>query len=165
MELKSHQTRLIYDMAAKVFSGGGPHLGQATLPLFADMGTGKTPTVIKLLTGMRMALRKEYLWLPVLIVCPNAVKYNWLNEFRMWAPEVPESMLLVIVTEDRNNCATSRRSSHFMPLSIMTWCESIETSSKVKWSFWPLSAMRLMLSRTAGPNEPRRSRPSSPDFA
>ena len=39
IELKDHQTRLINDMAAKVFGGGGPHLDKANLPLFGDMGT------------------------------------------------------------------------------------------------------------------------------
>jgi len=96
MELKNHQKQLIYQMAARVFVRGGPHLDHANLPLFGDMGTGKTPAVIKLLTGMRMGLPKEYLWLPVLIICPNAVKYNWAAEFKRWAPEVPESMLLLI---------------------------------------------------------------------
>ena len=96
MELKAHQQQLINDMAAKVFLIGGPHLDQANLPLFGDMGTGKTPAVIRLLTGMRMGLPKEYLWLPVLIICPNAVKYNWLAEFERWAPEIPDGMILVI---------------------------------------------------------------------
>jgi len=96
MELKNHQKQLIYQMAARVFVMGGPYLERANLPLFGDMGTGKTPAVIKLLTGMRMGLPKEFLWLPVLIICPASVKYNWLNEFKRWAPEVPDSMLLVI---------------------------------------------------------------------
>ena len=96
MELKPYQQQLIYDMAARVFGNGGPHLGRATLPLFADMGTGKTPAVIRLLQSIRMGLPKEFLWLSILIICPNAVKYNWLHEFKRWAPEIPNGMVLVI---------------------------------------------------------------------
>jgi len=96
MELKLHQQQLIYGMAARVFLAGGPYLDRASLPLFADMGTGKTPAVIRLLQSIRLGLPKEFLWLPVLIICPNAVKYNWLHEFKRWAPEIVDSMLLVI---------------------------------------------------------------------
>jgi len=99
MELKPYQQQLIYDMAARVFVSGGPHLGRATLPLFADMGTGKTPAVIRLLQSIRMGLSnlsKELLWFPSLVICLNAVKYNWLHEFKRWAPEIPNGMVLVI---------------------------------------------------------------------
>jgi len=96
MELKPYQQQLIYDLAAKVFGGGGPHLSRATLPLFADMGTGKTPAVIRLLQSIRLGLPKEFLWFSTLIICPNAVKYNWLAEFKRWAPEIPNGMVLVI---------------------------------------------------------------------
>lgn len=96
MELKPHQTKLIYDMAARVFVAGGPHLGRATLPLFADMGTGKTPAVIRLLQSIRMGLPKEFRWFPTLIICLSTNKYNWLHEFKCWAPEIPDGMVLVI---------------------------------------------------------------------
>ena len=96
MQLKTYQQQLIYDICAKVFTYDGPHLEQATLPLFADMGTGKTPAVIRLLQTIRFGLPNEFRWLPTFIICPNAVKYNWLNEFKRWAPEIPNGMVLVI---------------------------------------------------------------------
>lgn len=99
MQLKDHQTRLINDMAARVFGNGGPHLERANLPLFGDMGTGKTPAVIRLLQGIRAGLcnlDKDFLWYSSLIICPSSVKYNWWAEFNRWAPEIPNGMVLVI---------------------------------------------------------------------
>lgn len=49
-----------------------------------DMGLGKTIQSIAFIVSVLPTVRKEKL--PVLIVCPSSLTYNWLNEFRKFAP-------------------------------------------------------------------------------
>jgi len=122
MRLKDHQQQLIYQICAKVFGNGGPHLERTNLPLFGDMGTGKTPAVIRLLQSIRMGLSnldKEFLRYSSLIICPNSVKYNWHREFERWAPEVPRSMLLVIDGDRRRREEQLRYLKEIRPFFII----------------------------------------------
>lgn len=93
--------KLSYDNRAKGLMQTAPfpsslYLDNLNLPIFADMGTGKTPTTIRLLQEIRKVLPSNLRLLPSLIICPASVKYNWYHEFRRWAPEIPDSMLLLI---------------------------------------------------------------------
>ena len=51
-----------------------------------DMGLGKTLEVISFLEG----LKEEK---PSLIIAPKSVIYNWLGEFKRWAPELEASVI------------------------------------------------------------------------
>jgi SNF2 family DNA or RNA helicase len=51
-----------------------------------DMGLGKTLQSITFIVSELMAIRDKKL--PVLIVCPSSLTYNWLNELMKFAPEV-----------------------------------------------------------------------------
>jgi SNF2 family DNA or RNA helicase len=51
-----------------------------------DMGLGKTIQSIAFIVSVLPTVRKEKL--PVLIVCPSSLTYNWLNEFRKFAPSL-----------------------------------------------------------------------------
>lgn len=51
-----------------------------------DMGLGKTLEVISFLEG----LKEEK---PSLIIAPKSVIYNWLGEFKRWAPELETSVI------------------------------------------------------------------------
>ena len=51
-----------------------------------DMGLGKTLEVISFLEG----LKDEK---PSLIIAPKSVIYNWLGEFKRWAPELEASVI------------------------------------------------------------------------
>jgi SNF2 family DNA or RNA helicase len=51
-----------------------------------DMGLGKTLQSIAFIVSELVAIREKKL--PVLIVCPSSLTYNWLNELMKFAPEV-----------------------------------------------------------------------------
>jgi superfamily II DNA or RNA helicase len=51
-----------------------------------DMGLGKTLQSITFIVSELMTIRKNKM--PVLIVCPSSLTYNWLNELMKFAPEV-----------------------------------------------------------------------------
>ncbi|CRK82126.1 DEAD/DEAH box helicase [Neobacillus massiliamazoniensis] len=51
-----------------------------------DMGLGKTIQSIAFIVSVLPTVRKEKL--PVLIVCPSSLTYNWLSEFRKFAPSL-----------------------------------------------------------------------------
>jgi SNF2 family DNA or RNA helicase len=51
-----------------------------------DMGLGKTLQSITFIVSELVAIRDKKL--PVLIVCPSSLTYNWLNELMKFAPEV-----------------------------------------------------------------------------
>ncbi|EJT98405.1 hypothetical protein DACRYDRAFT_101892 [Dacryopinax primogenitus] len=53
-----------------------------------EMGLGKTLQVIALLAH----LREHGVWGPFLIVCPLSVMYNWVDEFKKFAPTIPAIM-------------------------------------------------------------------------
>lgn len=94
--LTRYQQELIDKVVDKLPRNGSLNLDNLNLPMFCDMGTGKTPTTIRLLQEIRKVLPSHLRLLPTLIICPASVKYNWLHEFHDWAPEIPESMLLTI---------------------------------------------------------------------
>lgn len=70
-----------------------------------EMGTGKTPTVIRALqllehqTGTRG---------PVLVVCPSSVKINWQRELAKWAPEFSTVVITGSATKRREQIALVR---------------------------------------------------------
>jgi len=51
-----------------------------------DMGLGKTIQSIAFIVSMQTEIRKNNL--PVLVVCPSSLTYNWLSEIRKFAPEL-----------------------------------------------------------------------------
>ncbi|MFJ7850174.1 SNF2 helicase associated domain-containing protein [Peribacillus sp. NPDC097224] len=51
-----------------------------------DMGLGKTLQSIAFILSELFAIRQRKL--PVLIVCPSSLTYNWLSEFMKFAPEI-----------------------------------------------------------------------------
>ncbi|MGE7661146.1 SNF2 helicase associated domain-containing protein [Peribacillus sp. NPDC097197] len=51
-----------------------------------DMGLGKTLQSIAFILSELFAIRQRKL--PVLIVCPSSLMYNWLSEFMKFAPEI-----------------------------------------------------------------------------
>ncbi|MGE7781111.1 SNF2 helicase associated domain-containing protein [Peribacillus sp. NPDC097264] len=51
-----------------------------------DMGLGKTLQSIAFILSELSAIRQRKL--PVLIVCPSSLTYNWLSEFMKFAPEI-----------------------------------------------------------------------------
>lgn len=51
-----------------------------------DMGLGKTLQSIAFIASELEEIRHRKL--PVLIVCPSSLTYNWLNEFAVFAPEI-----------------------------------------------------------------------------
>ncbi|MBQ8082319.1 MAG: SNF2 helicase associated domain-containing protein, partial [Clostridia bacterium] len=55
-----------------------------------DMGLGKTVQMIAAIDGSRQAASE---WLPSLIVAPTSLLYNWLNEFRLFAPWLTVTLL------------------------------------------------------------------------
>ncbi|MFN6164316.1 MAG: DEAD/DEAH box helicase [Planctomycetota bacterium] len=62
-----------------------------------EMGLGKTMQAI---TAIRMLLLSGELS-SVLLICPKPLVSNWVNEFRMWAPEIP----LAVIEGDSNKRA------------------------------------------------------------
>lgn len=62
-----------------------------TLPLFADVGTGKTPSTLVYLYCVREWLKEQGdpRWdKPVLFVVPASVKWNWVKEARKWRKDL-----------------------------------------------------------------------------
>ncbi|NRD77872.1 DEAD/DEAH box helicase [Bacillus sp. BRMEA1] len=51
-----------------------------------DMGLGKTIQSITYIVSALSEMRKQKL--QTLVVCPSSLTYNWLNEFRKFAPEI-----------------------------------------------------------------------------
>ena len=51
-----------------------------------DMGLGKTGQAIATLIGADLKYKQTGLnpVFPVLVICPSSVKYNWVNQFKMW---------------------------------------------------------------------------------
>ncbi|MFO0013809.1 MAG: DEAD/DEAH box helicase [Planctomycetota bacterium] len=62
-----------------------------------EMGLGKTMQAI---TAIRMLLLAGELS-SILLICPKPLVTNWVNEFRMWAPEIP----LAVIEGDSNKRA------------------------------------------------------------
>src|SRR5690349_5656741 len=56
-----------------------------------EMGTGKT---IQVLTALRMLDEEdESSVFPILVVCPNSVKFNWAKEAKIWLPRATSYVL------------------------------------------------------------------------
>ena len=65
------------------------------LPLFADVGTGKTPSTLRYLIAVKEFLAEQgdpRADKPVLIICPASVKFNWMAEIRKWTDPGPLDM-------------------------------------------------------------------------
>jgi SNF2 family DNA or RNA helicase len=62
-----------------------------------EMGLGKTMQAI---TAIRMLLLAGEMS-SILLICPKPLVSNWVNEFRMWAPEIP----LAVIEGDSNKRA------------------------------------------------------------
>ncbi len=62
-----------------------------------EMGLGKTMQAI---TAIRMLLMAGEMS-SVLLICPKPLVSNWVNEFRMWAPEIP----IAVIEGDSNKRA------------------------------------------------------------
>ena len=61
-------------------------------PLFADVGTGKTPSTIRYLMAVVAYLEEvgdPRANKPILVICPATVKFNWLSEIRKWGEPGP----------------------------------------------------------------------------
>ena len=54
-----------------------------------DMGLGKTVQVI---AGLKSVYEKKGIF-RCLIVVPNSLKTNWMNEFQIWFPDAPVTMI------------------------------------------------------------------------
>ena len=56
-----------------------------------DMGLGKTLQSIAFILSELPSIRKEKL--PVLIVCPSSLTYNWLSEFTKFTPDIKAAIM------------------------------------------------------------------------
>ncbi|NIQ88624.1 MAG: DEAD/DEAH box helicase [Deltaproteobacteria bacterium] len=68
------------------------------LPLFADVGTGKTPSTLRYIIAVKEFLKEvgdPRADKPVLIVCPASVKFNWMAEIRRWTDPGPIDMWVI----------------------------------------------------------------------
>ena len=73
-------------------------LDEFRLPLFADMGTGKTPATIVYLDRVREFLKANEDHRgdkPILVICPASVKFNWLDEIREWSDVGPADVWMI----------------------------------------------------------------------
>ncbi|MBS4172759.1 DEAD/DEAH box helicase [Bacillus sp. FJAT-49736] len=69
-----------------------------------DMGLGKTLQSITFILSELPIIRKEKL--PVLIVCPSSLTYNWLSEMMKFAPEI-QAVVMDGNKKDRQNIQKS----------------------------------------------------------
>lgn len=56
-----------------------------------DMGLGKTLQSIAFIQSELLNIRKKKL--PVLIICPSSLTYNWLSEFTQFAPDIKVAIM------------------------------------------------------------------------
>ncbi|PLT34127.1 DEAD/DEAH box helicase [Bacillus sp. V5-8f] len=77
--LRDYQREGFYWMKTLAYYGFGGILAD-------DMGLGKTLQSITYITSVLLDIRGGKL--PVLIVCPSSLTYNWLSEFTKFAPDV-----------------------------------------------------------------------------
>lgn len=90
-----------------------------------DMGSGKTIQIIRTLARLkRQALIGPDR--PVLIVCPNSMKYTWRDEFREWAPDEFPSVSVIDGTAAKRRKAIE--TSH--DVYIINW-ESLRLHTRI----------------------------------
>jgi SNF2 family DNA or RNA helicase len=78
---------------------GVAFLATARRALLADEpGTGKTVTSIRALKKLQDAGETVF---PLLVVCPNTLKLNWLREFEKWWPEINVQVIHGTATQRR----------------------------------------------------------------
>jgi len=86
------------ERGAAYYEASGKDLNGFKLPLFADVGTGKTPSTIVYINMVREYLRKKKdkrAESPVLYIVPASVKYNWLDEIKTWANPRPSDIWVI----------------------------------------------------------------------
>ena len=88
-----------------------------TALLADDMGSGKTVQIIR--TIRRIAS------LPVLVVCPNSMKFTWRDEFARWAPEYNVVVINGSAAQRRKQIATHA------DIYVINW-ESLRLHSRVE---------------------------------